>query len=108
MGLPSVSDGIGYLTKAGIRAGRGYPGRLMPHISSAVVAVSLKRQEPKKKTLSAAVCGPQWLGAVACEYLAEKVSEAWTAAGAVCTYGQCRFDGQSALYILEVQGSWEV
>ena len=94
------------LTDAGIRARRGYPAGIMPQITGAVAAVNVKSAGEKSLTLTASVCGPQSKGAKACESLAAKVATAWRAGGAVCEYGECKFDGQSALFILKVQGTW--
>lgn len=106
MVIPTVSEAVGHLTAAGIRARRGYPGGRMPQITGAVAAVNVEKAGEKSLTLTAAVCGPQDKGAKVCEALAKKVAAAWTANGAMCSYGGCRFDGQSALFILEVQGTW--
>lgn len=106
MVIPTVSEAVTMLTDAGIRARRGYPGGVMPQITGAVAAVNVKNAEEKSLTLTASVCGPQSKGAKACEALAAKVAAAWTAGGAVCSYGESRFDGQSALFILKVQGTW--
>ena len=104
--IPTVSQAVNMLTEAGIRARRGYPAEVMPQITSAVAAVNVKSAEEKSLTLTAAVCAPMSKGAKSCESLAEKVAKAWRAEGAVCSYGDCRFDSQSALFILKVQGTW--
>ncbi len=106
MGFPSVEEGLGYLTDAGIRAQLGYQGYIMTQINTPVAAVNLMKDKPTERTLLATVCGPKFRGAHACEELALQVATAWTAKGAACTAGRCEFDGQSALFQLEVQGTW--
>ena len=107
MGSYTVGKAIVQLHVAGIRAQRGYPGTLMPHLTGAVAAVNVYKEEPLKTTLVAEVCAPMSMGVYACEDLAAKVAEAWTEAGAVCSYGDNRFDGQSGIYHLPVLGVWE-
>ena len=102
----SVSNAVTLLTDAGIRARRGYPNGLMPQITGAVAAVNVKSVEEKSVTLTATVCGPMSKGAKTCESMAQKVAMAWQAGGASCSYGECKFDSQLALFILKVPGTW--
>ena len=102
----TLTQAVNLLTDAGIQARRGYPGGWMPHITNAVAAVNVKNVDEKTTTLMASVCAPLSKGAKACESLAEKVAKAWRASGGVCSYGECKFDGQSALFILKVEGTW--
>lgn len=102
----TVGQAIFKLLQAGVRTQRGYPGTLMPHLTGAVAAVSIHKKEPGKTTLVAEACAPMNQGVYACEDLAAKVVEAWTKAGAVCSYGSHRFDGQSGLYQMSVYGTW--
>jgi hypothetical protein len=78
----------------------------MPHLSGSVAAVNVHKEEPGKTTLVAEVCAPMSMGVYACEDLAEKVAQVWTEAGAVCSYGDHRFDGQSGIYHMSVFGTW--
>ena len=107
MGLPNVEDAVAYLTAVGIRTARGYPGARMPQITGTVAAVNVEKLEAGKRTLVAYICGPWKQGAEACERTAFHAAEAWTSAGATCTYGGCEFDGKSGMYILRVLGVWE-
>lgn len=107
MGSYTVGQAIFKLLAAGIRVQRGYPGTLMPYLTGAVAAVNVHKEEPLKTTLVAEICAPMTMGVYACEDLAEKVAEVWTEAGAVCSYGDNRFDGKSGLYHLSVFGAWE-
>lgn len=107
MGQPSVTQAVGYLTAAGIRADRGYPGKRMPHLTGPVAAVNIRQATDGKLTLTAAVCGPMTQGGAVCEDTAAKVAAAWTAAGALCSYGDCSFDGRSGLFTVTVQAVWE-
>lgn len=106
MVIPTVSGAVTMLTEAGIRARRGYPGGAMPQITSAVAAVNVKQAGENFLSLTASVCAPRGKGAKSCESLAEKIAGAWRAGGAVCEYGECKFDGQSDLFILKVVGTW--
>lgn len=107
MGSYTVGQAIVKLHVAGVRAQRGYPGILMPQLTGPVAAVNIYKEEPLKTTIVAEVCAPMSMGVYACEDLAKKVVEAWTAAGAVCSYGGHKFDGQSGIYHLPVLGTWE-
>lgn len=107
MGLPNVADAVKYLTEAGIRTDRGYPGTRMPHLTGTVAAVNVEKLEDGKRTLVAYICGPLKDGAEACERTAYHTAAAWTEAGAKCSYGGCEFDGKSGMYILAVHGVWE-
>lgn len=107
MGLPSVTDAVEYLKKGGLRADRGYPGTRMPHLTGPVAAVNVKKAEAGKVTLVASACVPRHYGAEVCENLASLISLMWTTNGAVCSYGDCRYDSDSILYIIEVLGVWE-
>ena len=91
MGFDIVGDSIVYLHIGGIWARRGYPGRLMSHITDAVVAE---------------VCAPMNKGVFACEDMAARVTEIWTKNGAQVTYGGHSFDGKSGLYQAKVYGYW--
>lgn len=106
MGSYTVGQAIVKLIAAGIRAQRGYPGTLMPHLTGAVAAVNVHKEEPGKTALVAEVCAPMSVGVYACEDLAAKVAEVWTKAGASCSYGDHDFDGQSGLYHMSVFGTW--
>lgn len=106
MVIPTITQAVTMLTDAGIRARRGYPAEVMPQITGAVAAVNVKSAQEKTLTLTAAVCAPMSMGAKSCESLAGKVAGAWRDNGAVCSYGDCKFDSQSALFILKVQGTW--
>lgn len=106
MGFFSVGQAIVELQVAGIRAQRGFPGMLMPHLTGAVAAVSVHKDEPEKTTLVADICAPMNMGVYACEDLAKKVAQEWTKAGGACSYGDHRFDGQSGLYQMCVYGTW--
>jgi hypothetical protein len=79
----------------------------MPHLTGAVAAVNVHKEEPEKTTLVAEVCAPMSMGVYACEDLAAKVAATWTEAGAACSYGNHRFDGKSGLYSLSVLGVWK-
>ena len=107
MGCFSVGDAIVHLHAAGIRAKRGYPGSRMPQLTGAVAAVNVYKEEPGRTTLIAEVCAPMSMGVYACEDLAAKVAKAWNNAGAACSYGNHKFDGQSGIYYLTVLGVWE-
>lgn len=107
MGKPSLTEAVGYLTEAGLRTDRGYPGGVMPHLTGVVAAVNLRNATNTAVTYVAAICSPQRLGAAACEDAAEKAAMAWAGAGAEYRYGSYDFDGQSAMHILEVLGTWE-
>lgn len=102
----TVGQAIFKLLQAEVRAQRGYPGTLMPHLTGAVAAVNIHKEEPEGTTLVAEICAPMSMGVYACEDLAKKVSEVWTEAGASCSYGNHRFDGQSGLYKMSVYGTW--
>ena len=91
---------------AGIRARRGFPGYLMPHITETTVAVSVHKCTPEGITLVAAVCAPMSMGVRACEDTAKLVEQAWTADGGRVTYGGHSFDGKSGLYQMPVYGEW--
>ncbi len=106
MGYYTVGQAIVQLHVASIRAQRGFPGTLMPHLTGAVAAVSVHKDEPDKTTLVADICAPMSMGVYACEDLAKKVAQVWTEAGGACTYGDRRFDGQSGLYQMSVYGTW--
>lgn len=107
MGKPSVSQAIGYLTAAGLRADRGYPCAPMPHITAAAVAVNVSKAENTAVTYSAVVCVPRTQGAAVCEDKAAKVAAAWSAKGAACTWGACGFDEAMGVYAMTVCGRWE-
>lgn len=107
MGKLTVDEAVEFLTKGSLRADRGYPGTRMPHLTDAVVAVNVKKSEPGKITMMGSVCVPRVKGAEVCENYANAVSIMWTANGASCTYGDCRYDSDSILYIIEVLGTWE-
>lgn len=106
MGFDIVGDSIVYLHIGGIWARRGYPGRLMSHITDAVVAVNLDRVTPEGYTVVAEVCAPMNKGVFACEDMAARVTEIWTKNGAQVTYGGHSFDGKSGLYQAKVYGYW--
>lgn len=106
MGCYTVGQAIVNLHLAGIRAQRGYPGSMMPHLTGAVAAVNIHRDEPDKTTLVAEVCAPMHMGVFACEDLASKIASVWSEAGAVCSYGDNKFDGKSGLYSLSLYGTW--
>ena len=106
MGIYSVGEAIVQLQLAGIRAQRAFPGTLMPHLTGAVAAVTIHKDEPEKTTLVAYVCAPMHLGVHACENLSKRVAQVWTEAGGACSYGEHRFDGQSGLYEMSVYGTW--
>lgn len=106
MGKPSLTEAIGYLTAAGLRADRGYPGTVMPHLTGVAVAVNVGQAANTSVTYQAAVCCPQRLGAAACEDAAQKAVMAWEGAGAEYRYGSYDFDGHSGLHILKVLGTW--
>ena len=106
MGKPSLTEVVAYLTEAGLRADRGYPGGVMPHLTGVVAAVNLRQVTNTSVTYVAAVCCPQRLGAAACEDAAAKAVMAWAGAGAEYRYGSYDFDGHSGLHILEVLGTW--
>ena len=74
MGSITIGSAIVKLHAVGIRAQRGYPGMLMPHLTGAVAAVNIHKEEPEKTTLVAEVCAPMNMGVYACEDLAEKVA----------------------------------
>lgn len=105
MGI-TVGQAIAALLLKDIRVQRGYPGKLMPHLTGPVVAVNVLKKEPDKTTLVAEVCAPMTKGLYACEDLAAKVAEYWTAEGGICSYGDKGFDSKSGLYFLRVQGAW--
>lgn len=102
----SVGKAITQLHVAGVPARRGYPGSLMPHISETVAAVNLHKCEPEGTTFVAQICTPMEKGVYACEDTAAIVAQAWSADGAVVTYGGHRFDGKSGLYQMSVYGTW--
>ena len=106
MGFDVVGDSIVYLHIGGVWARRGYPGRLMSHITNAVVAVNLSKVTPEGATVVAEVCAPMGKGARVCEDMAARVYEIWTQNGAQATYGGHSFDGKSGLYRSSVYGFW--
>lgn len=106
MGCDVVGDAILYLHVGGIWARRGYPGRLMSHITNAVVAVNVHKVTPEGTTVVAEVCAPMNKGVATCENMADRVAEIWVEKGAVVTYGGHRFDGKSGLYQTSVYGYW--
>lgn len=106
MGCDVVGDAILYLHIGGIWARRGYPGRLMPHITDAVVAINVDKVTPEGTTVVAEVCAPMTKGVFACEDMADRVAQIWAEKGAVVTYGGHRFDGKSGLYQTSVYGYW--
>lgn len=106
MGRKSVGDAIIYLHASDIWAHRGYPGRLMPHITEPTVAVNLHKLNPEGVTIVAEVCVPMNKGVYACEDMAARIEEVWKKAGAVVTYGGHSFDGKSGLYQMSVYGYW--
>lgn len=107
MGQITLEQAIAKLKEAGIRAARGYPNSRQPNITGVRVAVNVQKVEPGKTVLVAAVCQRYSLGASACENAAVQVAQAWTNAGASCSYTTARLDKKSGLYILEVLGVWE-
>lgn len=106
MGCYTVGEAITKLHAKGIRAQRGYPGILMPHLTGAVVAVNVHKEEPGKTTLAAKICAPMNMGVYACEDLAAKVAVAWAEDGGLCTYGDHGFDGKSGIYSMTLLGTW--
>jgi len=106
MGSFTVGEAVVHLQLAGVRAQRAFPGTLMPHLTGAVAAVTVHKEEPAKTTLVAYVCAPMDLGVHACEDLAKKVIQVWTEADGACSYGEHSFDGQSGLYQMAVYGTW--
>lgn len=78
----------------------------MPQLTSAVAAVNIHKSEPTRVTMRAIICAPMNLGLYACEDLAGRVAEIWTAEGGVCTYGDDGFDGKSGIYTMKVYGVW--
>lgn len=106
MGLLTVDEAVEALRGAGLRAGRGYPGGVMPQIGALAVAVNLEQAEETAITLAARVCCPGAMGGPACEDGAEQVAAAWTAAGGTCVQENCSYDGYSDLYCVRVLGTW--
>lgn len=106
MGLITVSEAVEILCDAGLRAGRGYPGGVMPQIGALAVAVNVERAEDQSVTLAATVCCPGSMGGGVCEDGAEQVAVAWLAAGAGCRRESCAYDGNSDLFTARVLGTW--
>lgn len=108
MGLLTVNEAVKALCDAGLRAGRGYPGAVMPQIGALAVAVNVERAEEKEVTLAAMVCCPGAMGSVACEDGAEQVAAAWATAGGTCIRERCTYEGHSDLFSVRVLGTWVV
>lgn len=106
MGNDLIGDAIIYLHANEIWAHRGYPGRLMPHVTEPAVAINLHKYTPEGVTVVAEVCAPMDKGVYACEDLAERICKVWEERGAAVTYGSHRFDGKSGLYMMSVYGTW--
>lgn len=107
MGQMTMAQAIAKLKEAGLRAAQGYPYTRQPHITGARVAVNVQKVEPGKTVYVAAVCQRYQQGTSGCEDTAAKVAAAWTAAGAVCSYGGAQLDKKAGLYVLKVLGTWE-
>ena len=106
MGFDVIGDAILALHIGGVWARRGYPGRLMSHITDAVVAVNLHKVTSEGTMMVAEVCAPMTKGVAACESMADRVATIWAEKGAEVTYGGHRFDGKSGLYQTSVYGYW--
>lgn len=106
MGTDPLGNAIVYLHIAKIWAYRGYPDRVMPHITKPTVAVNIHKHTPEGMTVVATVCVPMSLGVYACEDMADQIEKVWTAKGGVVTYGEHSFDGKSGMYLMPVYGYW--
>lgn len=106
MGMLTAEQAVEVLQNAGLRAGRGYPGGVMPQVEELAVAVNVERAEAAEITLVARVCCPGAMGGEACETAAEQVAEAWTEAGGACRREGCTYDGHSDLFTVRVLGTW--
>ena len=104
MGFDPVAKAIMSLHLEGIGARRGYPGRIMPHITKPVVAINIHKAATEGMTVVAEVCAPMNMGVYACEDLADRIEKCWTKNGFTVTYGDHKFDGKSGLYQMSVYG----
>lgn len=108
MDLPRIEDVVNCLTKRGVYANVGNPGRVMPHLVKPLVAVVVKEAMHRKCTFLAYVCGPQSQGQSACTHVADQVAVYWTDMGATCHWGDYSFDGKCAMHIVKVYGTWDI
>lgn len=106
MGLLTIDEAVEILCAAGLRAGRGWPGGVMPQIGALAVAVNVEQAEQMSVTMAATVCCPGSMGGPACEDGADQVAVAWRAAGGTCRWENCKYDGTCDLFTVRVLGTW--
>lgn len=104
MGQLSLADVTGALKDSGLRVQRAYPGTKIPAISEPVAAV--RRQgadlQEKSETVAVTILSPGDLGAEVCEDAALAAGNVLAALGAICTVGECSFDGRTDLFSVNV------
>jgi hypothetical protein len=101
-----VSNAITALQDGGIRAERGYPAEIVPHLTGPVVAVTVEGSDQKQVLLGATVYGPGNQGGQACEELAQTVAQVLRQKRARCQVGDCHYDGESGLFSVKVTACW--
>ena len=101
-----VVDVLNTLKTAGIPAEMAYPGRKMPHITKAVAAVMLEKEDYTNRitVVRVTVCSPAASGGSACQSAAEaagKVLAKMAVLGmdTVCVQEECVFDGSADCYM---------
>lgn len=109
MGQLILSNVVQALNDAGIPAERGYPSRKMAVLTEPVAAVNLQQAAIRGQTLTALVTilSPVELGAAVCEETALEAGDILTEQGGSCTVAECRFDGRTGLFSVEISAQFQ-
>lgn len=99
-----LNNAVQALSEAGIPARRAMSTGKMESISSTVATIAMESADIRNKTVTvlATVLTPSAAGAAACEEAALDAGEVLAALGGKCSTGQCRFDGRSGLFSVEI------
>lgn len=104
MGKLNLGDVVQALADAGIPTERAFPARKLAMITEPVAAVSLKQAQMRGQTLTVQVriLSPAELGAATCEETALAAGETLTELGGDCTVEECRFDGRTGMFSVDI------
>lgn len=103
-----VSQVIGALRGAGIRADEAYPGRRIPALTGAVAAVRLGKvdRSVRRTAVQVIVMSPAADGGSACEKAALRAVEALQNMGGTCVKEVCRFDEMANVFYSEIEAEF--
>lgn len=98
---------ISALQEAGIRADRGYPGKMVIDPESPIVTVTVEASSQREIVLAATVYGPAEQGGQICEELAQTTAEVLRSKKARCEVEACRYDPDVGMYSLRILATWK-